>query len=674
MTHRTRSLLDSLILLLLGIALIEPLFTLEYLNNWASIESTFIADARMLREHLPHSAWQPLWYCGTRFDYIYPPALRYGTALISLATGQSTARAYHIYIASLYVLGIVGVYWLAWVASRSRLQAWIASLGVALLSPSLFLMGDLRHDSGHWVPQRLHVLMSYGEGPHISALAILGFALAACFVALRRWRPPALVLAGVLCAAVVANNFYGATALAMLFPIMIWAVWLEVRERGVWLRAAGIVAIAYGLCAFWLTPSYLRITTVNLRWVAEPRSPWGPPLALLGIAVFGYVSFRYAKNRQNIAWPVFLIGSSFFIGVYVLSTYYLHFVITGNAMRLAPELDLVILLLLAYAATQLPRPVRIAAIVLLAVACFPARHYIRYAWSIFPEMSWQDVQQRCEYRIPKWLHDNLPNARVMPPGSIRFWYNTWFDNAQMFGGSDQGLLNQSLPAAAWVSLHSDKPDLVIALLQALGVDALIVADKTSQEIYHDVSYPEKFRGAMAELYNDSQGNIIYEVPRRAPGIARIVDAKTLRSIPTPRVDDIEALRRYVNVVENPGATVTQPSPEIFDITATLNPGQGLLLQETFDPAWRAYAGEKPLPIHPDPLDFMLIDVPPGSQIIHLQFETPLENRLGWLLTILTLLGCITCCRGAANPGRSRLLGGPPRSTKETAAPQQPSPQ
>src|SRR5436305_8616048 len=99
--------LDPLLLAAIAILLIFPLFRLKYLNNWPSIESTFISDARMLREHFPHPGWQPLWYCGTRFDYIYPPALRYGTAIISMVAHTTTARAYHLYTAIFYSLGIV---------------------------------------------------------------------------------------------------------------------------------------------------------------------------------------------------------------------------------------------------------------------------------------------------------------------------------------------------------------------------------------------------------------------------------------------------------------------------------------------------------------------------------------------------------------------------------------
>src|SRR5437660_9539843 len=71
---RTIALDCFLIFVLTGI-LVKPLFKVKYTDKWASIESTFISDARFLRDHWPAPKWQPLWYTGTRFDYVYPPAL-----------------------------------------------------------------------------------------------------------------------------------------------------------------------------------------------------------------------------------------------------------------------------------------------------------------------------------------------------------------------------------------------------------------------------------------------------------------------------------------------------------------------------------------------------------------------------------------------------------------------
>src|SRR5881296_1761207 len=119
--------LDFILVFLLAAALIWPLFKIKYADKWASIESTFISDARFLKEHWPHPQYQPLWYGGTRFDYIYPPALRYGTAALSKFGRMTEARAYHLYVAFFYCIGIAGVFLFVRVASGSRGPAWLSA-------------------------------------------------------------------------------------------------------------------------------------------------------------------------------------------------------------------------------------------------------------------------------------------------------------------------------------------------------------------------------------------------------------------------------------------------------------------------------------------------------------------------------------------------------------------
>jgi len=634
-----RTLIDSGIVFLFTCLLIAPLFKMEYSDHWGSIESTFIADARMLREHLLHPAWQPLWYCGTRFDYIYPPALRYGTALLSLLAGISTARAYHLYTAFFYALGISGVYLLVYAGSRSRAQAWLASVATALLSPALMLMENFRIDSPYWVPQRLHVLAVYGEGPHISSLSLLGFALASSFFALRQWTPRAFAVSGVFCASVVATNFYGATALALFFPILTWATWLEVRRHSVWLRAAGIAAMAYGLCAFWLTPSYMRITAFDMRWVAEPSKSSSVAIAVGCVLIFCIVTFVIAKSRGIKAWPVFLAGAASFTSVYVLGFHFLGLRVTGDAYRLAPEMDMALILLFACCAVTWWKrlPARVLIVILLCAACYPAAQYVTHRRSQLARA--HSIQTRPEFQVAKWMADNLPQARALPTGSIRYWYNAWYDNDQAYGGSNQGLLNQLLPAAYWQITQGERADIAIAWLQALGVDAVIVPDKRSEEIYHDYSHPEKFQGALPEVYDDHKGVIIYRVPRRYPGIARVVDRAALSAIGPPRTgDDMETLSRYVSAVDygpDSQPAVVRRGFESFDVEVLASPGQAVLLQETFDLAWHVYSDGNPLHVEQDPFGFMLVSAPIGAHTMHFQFETPMENRVGGILTLLT---------------------------------------
>jgi hypothetical protein len=48
-----------------------------------------------------------------------------------------------------------------------------------------------------------------------------------------------------------------------------------------------------------------------------------------------------------------------------------------------------------------------------------------------------------------------------------------------------------------------------------------------------------------------------------------------------------------------------------------------------------------LPIRRDVMGFMWIDAPPGDDEIRLQFLTPLENRIGRIATLATLLVLLT---------------------------------
>jgi hypothetical protein len=642
---RTRALLlDSLIILCLASFLIKPLFRLKYLDNWPSIESTFIAEGRLLSEHLPHPGWQPLWYCGTRTDYIYPPALLYGTALISRMGHVLPARAYHLYIAVFYVFGIVAVYWMVRIGSgsngsASRGAAWLAAAATALLSPSFLLLPQIRHDSVYWVPQRLHVLMAWGEGPHISALCVLPAALGAAFLALRTRTPLALAAAGALSALVVANNFYGATALAIFFPIMVWSVWVGERRASVWWRAVGIILLAYGLSAFWLTPSYLRITLLNLKWVSMPGNLLSLIVMSTAVALFGVFSWRLGDRRTGREWPIFVAGVAVILSVYVLGFFYFGFRTIGEPARLVPDLDLALILAgveMVRVLWSRPR-LRIACLVLVAVAFLPGVRYLRHVWSPFPKSP--PLENVYEYKTAEWVHDHLPGERVLPSGSVRFWFDAWSDNAQTTGGSDQGTLNQIIPAATWQITQGDRLELAVLWLQALGTDALIVPGKTSFEPYRDYPKPEKF-GGLAVLYDDRHDTVIYRIPRVHPGIARIVDRAAMDGLAKIQGGaDLAGLTNYVALVENPAqsaATLTWRGPDAAEIVAKTDRGQSVLVQETWDPAWHAFENGKELPLRmEDKMGFMLIDAPEGDHKIRIRFETPLENRAGQVFFVLT---------------------------------------
>lgn len=623
---------DSLLVYAIATALLNPLYRFEYLSAWNSIESTFIADARFLRDHWPHPGWQPNWYTGTRFDYIYPPAIRYGTAALSMLRHVSTARSYHLYIALLYAIGIVGVYVFVRTGSRSRLAALWTALAAALLSPSFLLFREWRsgYAGFHFMPLRLGVLIRYGEGPHMSAFALLPLALAAAWHGLRRGHPGRLAIAAIVSALVVSHNFYGATALAMFFPVLVWSVWLVERDWMVWARAALVAVLAWGFCAFWLTPSYVRVTLQNMRWVSAPGHAWSAALLAVVAAAYLWISWRLVRGRPERAWACFVLGSLALFGLSVIGNLYYDFRVIGEPARLIPELDFVILTAAAMLLTWIFRRggwARPVAIVLAIAFLAPAKGYVRHAWRVLPPRD--DHRGRIEYQLTNWIHANLPGVRAMATGSVRFWYNAWHDLPQLGGGSEQGLLNPHVQAGQFSALAGEEAPHIVAWMQALGVGALIVHDKTSQEVYHDWAAPERLEGKLEKLYDDHAGNRIYAIPRRYLALARVVDEAAIRAV--GREIDWDSLRAYVDAVEHgPESAVDleQIGTDAVRVRARLAAGQALVVQQTFDPAWRCYDGARPVAVSKDAMNFVLLDPGPGDHDLLLRFETPLENRVG----------------------------------------------
>jgi len=643
---------ESALVFLLAAALIWPLFKIDYTVSWYSIESTFIADGRFLKDHWLHPGWQPLWYCGTRFDYIYPPALRYGTAALSTIFPIMPVRAYHLYVAIFYCLGIAGVYLLVRIAAKSRDGAWLAAMAAGLLSPGFLFLKDVRVDSWHLAPQRLSALVRYGEGPHISAVALLPLALLFGFLALERWRPVWFALAALCCALIISTNFYGAVTLALFFCILAWSIWVTHGDGMVWARAAGIAALAYGLTAIWLVPSYVQITMRNMQFVALPGNTWSRWVAVAAAIAFGLISFLLARGRREFAYLVFVCGSASAFTLVVLGEHYFNFRVMGQGQRLIPELDLALILLAVEFlrrlwSSDLPGPrlpfapslwTRVAAIVIVMGSFACSVGYVRRAWQIYvPE---PDYKQRVEYRVTDWMAKNLPHARSFAPGSIRFWYDTWADLAQVNGGSEQGLINPLMPQVNYFITKGQDTRADIAWMQALGVDAVIVPDKSSQEFYREFVDPRKFDGVLPAIYNDHKGNIIYKVPRHQEGLAHIVETRRMQSVQAiTHVSQLDRLRAYLDVIKQGPlgrSTASWDGTDALDIRANIASGESILVQETYDPGWHAYARSRELPVHSDPLGFMWIEAPPGGQEIRLQFEMPMENRFGMMVTFISL--------------------------------------
>jgi hypothetical protein len=456
-----------------------------------------------------------------------------------------------------------------------------------------------------------------------------------------------VALAALACAGVVSNNFYGATALAVFYPVLVWSLWITRQQKRILIPALAIPVLTYGLTAFWLVPSYFRVTAENMKYVSEHGTTWSIWLAVAVAVVFALLSDWLARGKPERAWGVFVAGCAVLFSLNVLGNFYFHFRVAGEPVRLLPELDMIYIMAIVLGLQWMwDRPgiaLRGVAIVLVLAAFYTTKGYVRHAWHVFP--TWPQYQSRVEYRVSDWLWKNMPDARVAPTGSVRFWFDAWHDLAQLGGGSEQGLLNGEVESAQWESNLGPDFEPTVLWMECMGVDALVVSDKRSQEVFKDFQHPEKVAGRLPVIFDDQQGNTIYRVPRRYPSRARVVDAAVFRALKPPRFNsDVEYLGAYADAIEKgPDAppALARAGPDAMLVRARVEPGQAIVVQETYDPAWQATAGGRTLAVRKDAMGFMLLDAPPGDDEIRLEFVTPQENRVGHMVTLATLLALVS---------------------------------
>ncbi|MBK5292703.1 MAG: hypothetical protein JJE04_13615, partial [Acidobacteriia bacterium] len=551
-----------------------------------------------------------------------------------------------LYIALLYCTGVVGLYWMVRIGSGSRFWSWIAAAVTTLSSPIFFFVAQFRDDYAAFrhMPVRLGALVIYGEGPHMSALALIPFALAASWYGVRQGQPVALGLAGILAALIVANNFYGATALVIFFLCLLWSLWLTHQDWFIWLRGAAIAALAYALIASWFTPSFIHFTFRNMQLVSAPGNSWSIWVAAGCALAFAALSWRWARGQPGKAWPVFVIANLAAWSLQVLGQHFFDFRVLGEPGRHIPEFDMMFIvaacLLLGWVWRKGYAGKAVTIVVLLATF-HHVKGFARHSWEFFQE----DLhpERRIEYKISDWMHQNMPNARALATGSVRFWYNAWHDLPQMGGGSEQGLMNLHTSTAYSNITGANSLEmrgLAIAWAQSLGVDALIVHDAASQEIYKDYTQPELFYKDLKALYRDGAGNWILDVGRRWPQRSRVVEASRIRPLPPPIGDPVwTTVAAYAQAVEHGPDTPTyhdRPAIDRIHVRANLTAGQLILIQETFDSSWKAYSNGRLVPVEKDAMDFMLLDPGSGTHDITLQWETPMEMKVGRAITGLTL--------------------------------------
>src|ERR1035438_8928237 len=255
----------SAVLFILNAAIAWRLFHVEYLSQTGTGVGVIIAYARYARDHWPDLNWCRFWYAGLPFRNAYVPGLPLAAAVLSGIAHISAGRAFYKVVASIYCLGPVTLFWMAFRLTRSTAWSFYAGLAYSLLSPSAFLAPEIRRDLGSlfW-DQRLHTMAGYADNQNVAALTLLPLAILALDAALEKRRPIYFVAAAAALAAVPLTNWPG--AIALTFAVLAYGL-VQPRAGGLrrWVRIAAMGAVGYALAVTWIPPSTVFATQADTQ-------------------------------------------------------------------------------------------------------------------------------------------------------------------------------------------------------------------------------------------------------------------------------------------------------------------------------------------------------------------------------------------------------------------------
>jgi hypothetical protein len=606
------------------------LFHTPYTVQMGSIEAAFIGLARYIAGHFSQLNWFPLWYGGVPFPNSYPPLLHVVVAAVASAAHISTALAYHAVVATVYALGPVALFWAARRLGAGRVAAFTGALLYSLLSPSCWVVREIRADTGGWFgPRRLVNLALYGEGPHLASLLFLVLAVGALHVALEKRRPWHYLAAALALAGVVLSNWIGAFALGLGVGCYLLAGWDGARGlpwSPRWLRAAGIGCYAYALAAFWAPPSTIRTIRINapklVGWEFTGAEGLLWAWLIAGVLLLAWF-LRHAGVEPRVRFGLMFLWS---MAVVTLGAHWLHIKLIPQPERYHLEMDLAFWLTVTLAAEPLAArfraswwpAVRQYAWVAIAAACLPL---IFYQHHLGRDLELPiDISKTAEYRISHWLGGNLPGRRVFAPGSTGFWMNAFSDTPMIVGGFENGLVNQLLWGVNYQIYAGDKPEIAVAWLKAMGCDAIVGGDRASGEVYHPYSHPEKLHG-LRELWRDG-AEVVYAVPRARQSLAHALRAADLvrEAPPSYEIKPLEPFLAALDDPSLPAAAFQWRNSSEASISADLRPDQLLYVQVAWDKGWNARVAGEGRRVWADPL---------GQLVVEPRCSGPCTVELAW---------------------------------------------
>jgi len=646
--HRSRlwTALCALALFLLNAYICRDLFHLEYSSHMESIESSYISISRWAMDNWHDLTWFPLWYGGMPFHRVYQPGFHLSVAALAQLMGWSAPRAFHFLAAISYCAAPVTLFWLCRRVTGSRAAGFVAGVLFSLISPACFLIPAVRHDlGGLLLARRYQILMQYGEGPHLTGVALIPLVILAIDGAVTDRRRIFLLLAPAALAAVLLTNWPGSMGLAMAVAAYALSR-LFAKPRIHVPTALSIATVAYLLAIVWIPPSIVREVFTNAQ--QSDASYFGTTQLIPAILLLAAIAAVLAVFRR---WPLDSWSQFFFFfvlitGAVVLGWQWFGWRLLPQGNRFEVEFDMAMAGALAWLLVagfrKLPRrPAAMVLVVALLLAIAQTRLYRHYSRQFTHPI---DITSTIEYRMAKWFDGHMNGARVFAPGNVSLWMNLFTDTPQVIGCCDQGvphvayrIVNYTVYTGQAMGPREAEDSLL--WLRAYGVRAVGISGPNSTNAYKPFWHPYKFEGILPVLWRDGD-NAVYQIPAKVADPVRVIPLAAVAARTPMNGLDVKPLETLVHALEDPAlpaATFRWINRHEAVVDAQTTPGQVIFLQISYDRGWRAEQDGVSRPIHRDGLGMMYIE-PAHSGITHLRliYDGGTERKVSWVLFLCGL--------------------------------------
>jgi hypothetical protein len=618
----------------------QELFWVEFTQRMEAIESSYMSISRWAMDHWQDRSWFPVWFTGTPFHRVYQPGLHLTVASVARTLGWTPQHTYHFVTGLMYCLGPVTFFWLCYTATRRRGYAFVAALLYSLISPLCFAVPGIHHDAGgFFLPRRYQVLVHYGEGPHMTAMFLLPLVIWVLHRAMadRDWR--AIAATPVALAVVPLTNWPGTIGLSMAIAAYVLSRVSAIKNWAILLCSA---VLAYLISCSWIPPSILRAVTRNAQQSDATMLGISQLAAFAGLAAALFGLHRLFERFRAGWWVRFCSYFTLITGAVSIGREWLGWRLLPqpNRFQIEWEMGVLALVALALAAVYTRLPKRMQTVCIAAVALFcvmQVRQYRRYARRVTQPI---DITSTIEYRMAKWFDANMQGRRVFAPANVSFWMNMFTDVPQVAGCCDQGIPTQQYRIATYViytgqNAGARDAEISILWLKAFGADAIGVTGPDSTEYYKPYWNPRKFEGVLPLLWRNGD-NAVYRVPRRSASLAHVIPKSAVVARPAENGLDTGPLEPLVAAMEDtsiPPAAFRWLNQHEAEIDATVQDGQVVFAQITFDHGWRATSEGVNLRIASDALGMMVVDPGrSGPTRIRLTYDGGLEARITTLLT------------------------------------------